>query len=164
VTADAVAELDVDIAGLHESGVDWRAPSRAVHPARAAGLASYRAVCAKDKQAWLGLFADDGWIEDPVGVSPIDPTGAGHHGAGARSRFWDNTIATVRTFVFEIHDSFAAGTECANTGVIHMTMENGFALDCEGVFIYRVNDTGQLLSLRAIWEFDRSMATARQTS
>jgi hypothetical protein len=68
----------------------------------------------------------------------------------------------VRTFVFEIHDSFAAGNECANTGVIRMTMANGYAIDCEGVFVYRVTDEGQLLSLRAIWEFERGMKTARQ--
>ena len=159
----ATAELEVDIVGVDGSHVDWRAPSRAAHPARAAGLASYAAVCAKDKDAWLALFAEDGWIEDPVGVSPIDPEGKGHHGAEARSAFWDKTIANVRTFVFEIHDSFAAGNECANTGVIHMTMANGYAIDCEGVFVYRVTDEGSLLSLRALWEFERGMRTARQT-
>jgi hypothetical protein len=31
------------------------------------------------------------------------------------------------------------------------------------VFVYRVNDEGKLVSLRAIWEFDRAMATAHQT-
>jgi steroid Delta-isomerase len=154
--------LDVDIRGIDGSHVDWRAPSRAAHPARAAGLASYNAVCNKDKDAWLALFADDGWVEDPVGVSPIDPSGEGHHGLEARSAFWDKTIANVQRFVFEIHDSFAAGNECANTGVIRMVMANGYAIDCEGVFVYRVTDDGQLLSLRAIWEFDRGMKTARQ--
>jgi ketosteroid isomerase-like protein len=159
-----MTELDVEIKGVDGSHVDWRAPSRAAHPARAAGLASYAAVCSKDKDAWLALFAEDGWIEDPVGVSPIDPTGEGHHGPDARSAFWDKTIANVQTFVFEIHDSFAAGNECANTGVIRMIMANGYAIDCEGVFVYRVTDDGKLLSLRAIWEFDRGMKTARQRS
>ena len=156
------AEVNVAISGLDGSHVDWRAPSTAAHPARVAGLASYDAVCRKDKQAWLSLFAEDGWIEDPVGTSPIDPSGNGHHGAAARDAFWDKTIATVDTFVFEIHDSFAAGNECANTGVIHMKLANGYVIDCEGVFIYRVTEDGALLSLRAIWEFDRGMATARQ--
>ena len=162
MTAGTSAELDTDISGVNGSRVDWRAPSKAAHPARAAGLASYAAVCAKDKAAWLGMFAEDGWIEDPVGASPIDPEGKGHHGAAAREAFYDKTIATVQTFVFEIHDSFAAGNECANTGVIHMTMANGYAIDCEGVFVYRVDDAGKLLSLRAIWEFERGMRTARQ--
>ena len=155
------AELDTEISGVNGSRVDWRAPTRAAHPARAAALGSYAAVCAKDRDAWLALFAEDGWVEDPVGASPIDPAGEGHHGAAAREAFYDKTIANVRTFVFEIHDSFAAGDECANTGVIHMTMANGYTLDCEGVFVYRVDDAGRLLSLRAIWEFERAMRTAR---
>jgi steroid delta-isomerase len=144
------------------SHVDWRAPSTAAHPARDAGLASYDAVCRKDKAAWLALFAEDGWIEDPVGVSPIDPEGTGHHGPAARDAFWDKTISIVDEFVFEIHDSFAAGNECTNVGVIRMRMANGYAIDCEGAFTYRVTDDGHLLSLRAMWEFERGMKTARQ--
>lgn len=144
-----------------DSAVDWLAPSRAAHPARDASLASYDAVCRKDKAAWLALFADEGWIEDPVGPSVFDPDGHGHHGVDGRSRFWDLTIATVERFVFEIRDSFAAGDECANTGVIHTTLANGYTVHTEGVFIYRVDAHGKLISLRAIWEFDRAMATAR---
>jgi steroid Delta-isomerase len=146
---------------MADSAVDWRAPSRASHPARDASLASYAAVCRKDKDAWLALFADEGWIEDPVGSSVFDPDGRGHHGPHGRSRFWDLTIATVARFVFEIHDSFAAGRECANVGVIRTTLANGYTVATEGVFVYRVDDAGKLLSLRAIWEFDRAMATAR---
>jgi steroid delta-isomerase len=147
---------------MTDSHVDWRAPSQESHPARDAGLRSYDAVCRKAKDEWLDLFAEDGWIEDPVGPSVFDPDGAGHHGRAGRSAFWDKTIANVETFVFEIHDSFAAGNECANTGVIRTTLANGYQVDTEGVFIYRVDDDGKLLSLRAIWEFDRAMKTAHQ--
>ena len=142
------------------SVVDWKAPSQAAHPARAAALRSYDAVCRKAKDEWLDLFADDGWIEDPVGVSVLDPDGAGHHGRSGRSAFWDKTIGTVDRFVFEITDSLAAGDECANVGTIHTSI-NGYQIDTEGVFVYRVDDAGKLLSLRAIWEWDRAMATAR---
>src|SRR5438067_1213141 len=93
------------------SRVDWRAPSRAAHPARDAGFRSYDAVCRKDKHAWLDAFVEDGWIEDPVGPSVFDPEGKGHHGREGRSAFWDKTIANVEAFVFEIRDSFAAGNE-----------------------------------------------------
>jgi steroid delta-isomerase len=144
---------------MTDSIVDWRAPSRASHPARDAGFASYDAVCRKDKAGWLALFAEDGWIGDPVGKSVFDPDGVGHHGADARSKFWDLTIANVDQFVFEIHDSFAAGNECANVGVIHTTM-HGYRVSTEGVFKYRVDDDGKLVSLRAFWEWDRTMATA----
>ena len=145
---------------MSESVVDWRAPTTAAHPARDAALRSYDAVCRKDKHAWLALFADDGWIEDPIGPSVFDPDGQGHHGAEARAHFWDITIGTMSRFVFEITDSFAAGNECANVGVIRTTL-NGYRIDTEGVFVYRVDDTGKLVSLRAIWDWDRAMATAR---
>ena len=94
----------------------------------------------------------------------FDATGAGHHGRDGRSAFWDMTIGTVSRFVFEITDSFAAGNECANVGTIHTTMANGFTVHTEGVFVYRVDGEGKLVSLRAIWEFDRAMATATSSS
>jgi steroid delta-isomerase len=148
---------------MSDSTVEWKAPSKASHPARDAALRSYDAVCRKAKDEWLALFTEDGWIEDPVGPSLFDKEGKGHHGPEGRSAFWDLTIANVERFVFEITDSFAAGNECANTGTIHTLLANGYQVDTEGVFIYRVDDEGKLVSLRAIWEFDRSMATAHQT-
>jgi ketosteroid isomerase-like protein len=143
------------------SSVDWRAPSRASHPARDAALRSYDAVIRKDKDAWLANFADDGWIEDPIGPSVFDPEGNGHHGPEGRARFWDIAIGPIARFVFEIHDSFVAGDECANVGVIHTTTENGWTASTEGVFAYRVNAEGKIVSLRAYWEMDRVMASAK---
>jgi hypothetical protein len=67
-------------------------------------------------------------------------------------------------FVFEIHDSFVSGDECANTGVIHTTSANGWTASTAGVFVYKVNDEGQILSLRAYWEMDRVVATAKGPS
>lgn len=147
---------------MTDSTVIWNAPSKAAHPARDASLRSYDAVCRKDKDAWLALFAEDGWIEDPVGVSMFDPDGRGHHGVDGRSAFWDLTIGTVERFVFEIDDSFAAGSECVNVGTIRTTLPGGYHVDTEGVFVYRVDGDGRLVSLRAFWEFDRAMATGRQ--
>jgi steroid Delta-isomerase len=141
------------------SALDWRAPS-ADHPARAAALRSYDAVIRKDKQAWLANFADDGWIEDPVGRSVFDPEGKGHHGAEGRARFWDITIGTMSRFVFEIRDSFVSGDECANVGTIHTTATNGWTASTDGVFVYRVGADGKIISLRAYWEMDRVMASA----
>jgi steroid Delta-isomerase len=147
---------------MSDSTVEWKAPSKESHPARDAALRSYDAVCRKAKDEWLALFAEDGWIEDPVGPSIFDEQGAGHHGHAGRSAFWDLTIANVERFVFEITDSFAAGNECANVGVIHTLLPNGYQVDTEGVFVYRVDDDGKLVSLRAIWEFQRAMHTARE--
>ena len=128
------------------------------HPARAVSKKSIAAVKAKRKEDWLDLFAEDGVIQDPVGKSPIDPSGEGHRGTAAIGKFWDYQIAP-NTIHFEVRESYAAGSECANVGTISIGMPNGMKARCDGVFVYRVNDAGKLVSLRAFWEFDKMMAT-----
>jgi steroid delta-isomerase len=120
---------------------------------------SMAAVKARDKAAWLALWAEDGWVEDPIGKSFIDPTGLGHHGPAGREAFWDNNIGSTEGIVFEMKDSFACGDEVANVANIHISLPGGSTSICEGVFVYRLNDKGKLLSLRAYWELDRMMAT-----
>jgi steroid delta-isomerase len=154
-------ETATEMLSFEPSTLDWRAPSRADHPARNAAFRSYDAVIRQDKAAWLANFADDGWIEDPVGPSMFDKEGKGHHGADGRANFWDITIATIARFVFEINDSFACADECVNVGVIHTTLPNGYQASTEGAFHYRVNDEGKIVSLRAFWELDRMMATIK---
>ena len=128
------------------------------HPARAASQRSMAAVGAQDRAAWLSLFAPDACVEDPVGPSFLDPTGAGHRGHEAIGAFYDATIAGLARIDFAIADSFAAGDEVANVGAITMTFPDGGTARCEGVFVYRVREDGLLVSLRAFWEVDRMMA------
>jgi len=137
-------------------------PTGTTHPARLASQRSVAAVQAKDKQAWLDLWAEDGCVEDPVGVSFIDPTGEGFRGAARREEFWDRNIGPTDSIVFALHDSFAAGNEVANVATITITVGGSTVTECEGVFVYRVDDDGKLLSLRAFWETDRMMGTLRQ--
>jgi ketosteroid isomerase-like protein len=120
------------------------------------------AVCRGAKEEWVALFAEDGVVEDPVGVSMFDPTGDGHHGREAIAAFWDMTIANVERFEFAIKDSFAAGNEVANVGTISAFLPGGSRVDTEGVFVYRVGDDGLIRSMRAFWETERAMATLRQ--
>ncbi len=127
-------------------------------PARLASQRSMQAVGAKAKEAWLALFADDATIEDPIGRSPLDPEGKGHTGIAAISAFWDQHIALSR-IEFDIRHSYACGDEVANVGTITTTLPNGMKALAEGVFIYKVNATGKLVSLRAFWEFEKMMAS-----
>jgi ketosteroid isomerase-like protein len=113
----------------------------------------------KAREEWLDLFADDGFVQDPVGASPLDSAGDGHHGREAIGAFWDATIAGLDHIEFTIHDSFAAGDEVANVATIWAFFPDGNRLQTDGVFIYRINAAGRLQSLRAIWEWDRAMAT-----
>jgi len=123
-----------------------------VHPARRAGLLSQRYVANGDRDAWLGLFADDAVVQDPVGPSPLDPTGKGHRGKEAIAAFWDGVISKGQVS-FDYPRSYAAGDECAFIGTVINAFEGGGEFRAEGVFVYRVNDAGQLVSLRAFWEF-----------
>jgi len=124
------------------------------HPARIAGLLSQRYVSDGNRDAWLDLFAENACLEDPVGVSPMDPIGKGHHGKAAIAAFWDNIISHVQVS-FDFPRSYAAGNECAFIGVVYAAPPGVEAGGSEGVFVYRVNDAGKLVSLRAFWEIDR---------
>lgn len=128
------------------------------HPARIAGQASREAAAGKRKDEWLALFAEDACVEDPVGPSGFDPEGKGHHGIDAIGRFYDMTIATTTSLEFLIADSLVCGDENVNIGTIRSVVA-GCQIDAEGVFIYRVNDAGKIVSLRAFWEVERAMKT-----
>jgi len=120
------------------------------------------AVGRRAKDEWLALFAEDAVVEDPVGPSHFSPDGTGHRGKGAIAAFWDASVAITDRLEFDIRDSFACGNEVANVGVITATVGGGTRTDSEGVFVYRVNADGLIVSLRAFWEMDRAMGTLRQ--
>jgi steroid Delta-isomerase len=129
-------------------------------PAHAAGQRSRDAVTARDKQAWLDVFADDGIVEDPIGPSHFDPEGKGHRGKEAISAFWDKAIAPTDKIEFHFVDTFQCGNEEANVGSIVITAAR-YQVTAEGVFTYRVNEEGKMAALRAYWEVERATATAR---
>ncbi|PRX48731.1 SnoaL-like protein [Prauserella shujinwangii] len=137
-------------------------PAAEQPPARVAAWRSMNAVVAGEKEAWLSLFHPDGVIEDPVGPSMFDREGKGHRGTEAISAFWDTAIANVQRFEFVIRDSHAAGDEVANVGTITTYLPGDYRVDTDGVFVYKVDDSGVIVSMRAFWETERAMATARQ--
>ena len=68
----------------------------------------------------------------------------------------------MRTFRFEIRDSFANGNACANIGTFSTELEDGSLADTDLIAVYRVNDDGLLVSMAAHWEIERTMATVRR--
>ncbi|AMU57438.1 nuclear transport factor 2 family protein [Mycobacteroides abscessus] len=126
-----------------------------------AGKRSRAAVEARDKQAWVDNFAEDGVVQDPVGPSPFDPDGNGHRGKEAIAAFWDNIIAPTEKLDFIFDTTYDCGTHQANVGRIVTTM-NGYQMTAEGVFTYEANDEGKLVVLRAYWEFDKVAGTAKK--
>ncbi|MBW1884069.1 MAG: nuclear transport factor 2 family protein [Deltaproteobacteria bacterium] len=118
------------------------------------------AVHSGDREAFLANFADNAVVEDPVGPSPLDPSGEGHRGRSAIAAFWDLIIGpgSVR---FEIERAYACGDEVANVGWIYNTLpDGGGEIAAEGVFVYRVDAEGKLVSLKAYWDYAKTMAVA----
>ena len=124
--------------------------------ARDLARASQAAVKASDRAAWLGLFAPDAVIEDPIGPSPFDPDGRGHRGPAAIAAFYDTVIAPNELITFEIENSYLCGDEVADVGIIRTVLPGGqHVAVVHGVYTYRSNGAGQLAALRAFWEFDK---------
>ncbi len=122
--------------------------------ARAASLRSRAAVHAGDREAWLALFAPNAVVADPVGVSPLDPTGLGHRGAEARAAFWD-TIIAPNPVRMDLWHSNAGGSEVANMMTVTTTFPDGSAAEIDVIAVYDVGDDGLVRSLKAFWEFDQ---------
>jgi len=120
--------------------------------ARELSQASATRVKAHDREGWLALFADDAFVQDPVGKSVLDPTGEGHHGKAAIARFYDTAIGPNKDVTFEIKSSYLCGSEVANVVTLHITNAEGasFAVPC--VIIYKATADGKIASLRAFWE------------
>jgi steroid delta-isomerase len=51
---------------------------------------------------------------------------------------------------------------CANIGTITTRFADGTVVDTDLVMIYTVDAEGRVASMRAYWEPERAMATARQ--
>jgi ketosteroid isomerase-like protein len=116
---------------------------------------SQAAVEAKDRQAWLSLFAPDAVVADPIGPSPLDPAGCGHRGLAAIAAFYDTVIAPNESVRFEIEHTYLCGDEVADVGVIRTTLPGGRrTVVVHGVYTYRTDGAGRLTALRAYWEFD----------
>src|SRR5579864_5467320 len=95
------------------------------YTARDLARRSQAAVKEKDRAGWLSLFAPDAVVQDPIGPSPLDPVGAGHHGPEAIAAFYDAVIAPNDSITFEIEDSYLCGDEVADVGVIRTVLPGG---------------------------------------
>lgn len=124
------------------------------HPAYIASQNSIRHVTAKNKEGWLALFAEDAVVEDPVGVSPLDPEGRGHHGRAGIGAFWDMAIA-VGDIEFKLLQSHPCGDSCANVAHLTKRFSPEMAIGIDLVIVYRVNAAGKIIALKAYWEYDK---------
>jgi steroid Delta-isomerase len=123
--------------------------------ARELARRSQAAVHAKDRAAWLSLFASDAVVADPIGPSALDPAGDGHRGLAAIAAFYDTVIAPNEQISFEIERSYLCGDESPDVGTIRTTLPGGrHVVVVHGVYTYRGDGAGKIAALRAYWEFD----------
>jgi steroid delta-isomerase len=131
------------------------ASAKETNPAMLAARSSWRCVQAKDKRAWLDLMAEDIVMEDPIGIAPTNPDGKGIRGKQAVSEFWDRSMGQM-DIAIETHESFAAGNESAHRMALRTTFPNGGEMRVNGIFTYRVNESGKLTNLRGYWALDET--------
>ena len=129
-------------------------------PAERAFQRHVQTIAAGDREAWLANFAEDAVVEDPVGPSPLDPAGRGHRGRAAIADFWDRVIGPCAVR-FAIDRHFSCGDEIANVGTVYNRLPGSDSkIAAEGVFVYKVDAEGKLVSLKAYWDYEATMADA----
>jgi steroid Delta-isomerase len=148
------------MSAITSEAITWNAPTDP-HPARLASQRSYAAVAKGDLAEWLTVYAEDAVLEDPVGPSMFDESGAGHRGHAGIAAFWEKAIAPIGSFAFEINDSFAnpGSDTCANIGRITTTFPDGSSTVTDLIMVYVVDATGRVVSMKAYWEPERTMAS-----
>ena len=124
------------------------------YKAQQASFKSREFSLGKNREGWLALFAEDALVQDPVGVSPLDPTGLGHKGKEAIGNFYDLVIANSN-MDFVIESSIPAGDSCANVVDLKNTISAGMVIETRMVVVYTANDEGKLVSLQAYWEYSK---------
>ena len=131
-------------------------PTTDVSPALAASQASWRAVQANDRDAWLALMADDVLIEDPIGRVRTNSDGTGVRGKENVEAFYDTTIAKTTARRITCEETFPSSSpdEIAHILNLHFEFEGGFTATCAASSPIGSNDAGLLTNLRGYWNMD----------
>lgn len=119
----------------------------------AAAKASPAAVAAHDREAWVGLFASDGQVNDPVGSRP-------HQGRGAIQRFYETFIAP-NTIIFHVDHDIVCGMSVVRDLAIETIMSTGAALRVPMHLRYDLMEEGGTLKIHRLyahWELAPMMA------
>jgi ketosteroid isomerase-like protein len=119
--------------------------------ARAAVLEHVRRWNARDKAAWLELFADDVAYEDPPG------TVAARGREVMSTQAWDASFTETKTWRLEPLLVIACGREAQ----VHMRNHGsvrGMPVWLDSLELWRVNPDGLVDSVRAFWEIPTEIA------
>lgn len=124
-----------------------------IHPAVLANKQSIKYAMAKNKSAWLALYHKDAVLCDPVGISPLDPTGQGHHGIAAIEKFWDNIIA-VSNITLTAGERIVSGQyACAVPMQAENDLGHGKKTRINMLATYEVDAQGLIIRMNAFWDW-----------
>lgn len=107
---------------------------------------SMAAASARDRQTWVGLFAPDAQVQDPVGSQP-------HRGRAAIGRFFDTFIGP-RDVAFEPDTDIVSATTVIRDGLLQARL-GSIVLDVPIYIRYDIREeSGELkiAALSAFWE------------
>lgn len=116
---------------------------------RATVVAYQDAFSAGDRAAWVGQFAADATLEDPVGTEPR----VGHEGIG---EFWDSVRGLAEMEMRSTGPTRVAGTEAAFPFQIRTKLgDDWMLLDVIDVMTFVDGDDGsaKIQTMRAFWGF-----------
>lgn len=102
---------------------------------------------AHDRAGWVGLFARDGEVNDPVGSRP-------HRGREAIERFYDTFIAPNH-IAFAVEHDIVRGMSVMRDLVLTSTMSTGLAIPVPMHLRYDLVEEGGVLKIRRLfahWE------------
>ncbi len=113
---------------------------------------SPQAAAVHDRQAWVGLFATDGRVEDPVGSRP-------HTGPAEIGRFYDTFIGP-RDIAFHRDLDIIRSTSVIRDLTLEVAMGPAVAMTIPAVLRYdlrRADGDWKIATLRAYWELPAMM-------
>ncbi len=108
---------------------------------------SPEAAAAHDRRGWVGLFTDDGCVQDPVGSRP-------HVGQPEIGRFYDTFIG-LRDIAFQRDLDIVRGTAVIRDLALEVAMGSAVTMTIPAILRYdlrQVGDDWKIAMLQAYWE------------
>lgn len=123
------------------------------HPAVAAVQAHVDAWNAMDRERWVGLFSPDMVFEDPVGAPP-------KVGLDAVHKTWDRSFTPERRWTLHPRQIVAGGEHEAAVVMHNVGVLSDKRVEVNSVEIFRVDDTGAIIGVRAFFDQPTEFALA----
>lgn len=103
---------------------------------------------ARDRGAWVALFAEGATLVDPAPGEPV----VGHEAIGA---FFDTLAGMAERYHLDQRDLHVCGPQAALEYTLTAGQAAGGGVAFDGVAVFTVDDEGRIAALTAYWEPSR---------